>query len=615
MKFNSLKTKLSVLLGASIMIIVIFLVSISVYVSRKKSIKDAKVIALSVADNYAQQVSFVISTGIQHCKANARLLRASINSNNSLSIERTEVTDLFQLWYQDMIEYGGTYIYLEPNVLGMDTAFVNAKNHDETGRYSAYWSAAGLSSLNGDDDYQYYKEPKQTRNTVVTDPHYYDDVLLSSINEPVIHNNQFYGVIGINLNAEFMQKMVERFDQFEGKATLAFISSDGSIGAYSGKTEWVGENVSKHLDNYQLVMQQLNSKYKGVELDDEYLTAVVPLNTGGGFWQIRMQVPRSHILKEVNQTMWMQIFIAFGLMLVSIFVGYLVVVPMVQPLQTLAQASETIAGGDLSNRININRNDEVGRLANSFNIMIDKLTEIISEIRENANDIAGASHQVSSSSQQLSEGANEQASATEEASSSMEQINASIEQGTQGSNQTAAIANKASEDVKKGNEVSQKSVKAMTDISDKIKIINDISFQTNILALNAAVEAARAGEYGKGFAVVAAEVRKLAERSAVSANEIDEFSLAGVSTAQEAGKLLEQVVPDIQKTAELLNELTAAGKEQVQGVNQVKQALEQLNIVTQQNASSAEELAASSEQLSAQASRLKDLIQYFSLSK
>ena len=230
-----------------------------------------------------------------------------------------------------------------------------------------------------------------------------------------------------------------------------------------------------------------------------------------------------------------------------------------------------------------------------------------------AENITTASSQMSSTSQEMSQGANEQASSAEEVSSSMEEMAANIKQNTDNAQQTEKISLKAAGDVLEGSKAVNQTVESMKEIATKVSIIGEIARQTNILALNAAVEAARAGEHGKGFAVVAAEVRKLAERSQAAAGEIDQLSQSSVDVAEKSGKLLADIVPDIQKTAKLVQEISAASIEQSSGADQVNNAIQQLNQVTQQNAASSEEMATSSEELSTQAEQLTELISYFNL--
>ena len=242
-------------------------------------------------------------------------------------------------------------------------------------------------------------------------------------------------------------------------------------------------------------------------------------------------------------------------------------------------------------------------------IITRSITKVLLEVLTVANNVAAASQQVSSSSEELSQGSTEQSSSVEETTSSMEQMSANIRQNTDNALQTEKIAAKASTDAIQSGEAVTVTVNAMNDIASKISIIEEIARQTNLLALNAAIEAARAGEHGKGFAVVASEVRKLAERSQTAAAEISKLSSTSVKDAERAGKMLNQLVPDIKKTAELVQEISSASREQDQGTMQISNAVQQLSTVIQQNASASEELASTAEEMSAQAEALQGLIE------
>lgn len=296
--------------------------------------------------------------------------------------------------------------------------------------------------------------------------------------------------------------------------------------------------------------------------------------------------------------------------IIFLFINKLLRKPLEKSISQVKQLSE----GNLA--INIEETEsknELGILNNSIRQLVKVFNGIVTDISKNAEYLASASQQMSSSSEQLSQGANEQASSIEEVSSTMEEISANIQQNTENSQQTEKVSKEANNGIKVVAERAGKAVEANKDIANKITIINDIAFQTNILALNAAVEAARAGEHGKGFAVVAAEVRKLAERSKVAAEEIVGLAQTSLELAQGAGEVMVQTIPQIDKTSQLIQEITAASMEQNNGASQVNNAIQQLNNVTQQNASASEELASSSEQLAGQAQQLKDLISFFTI--
>lgn len=287
-----------------------------------------------------------------------------------------------------------------------------------------------------------------------------------------------------------------------------------------------------------------------------------------------------------------------------------------KPLLNIVNVLDSLSEGDLSVNVDkdlLKRNDEIGVLANSTEKLTAKLTEVTTAISLSANQLSTASVQFTSNSEQISEGANNQASSVEEVSASIEEIASNIEQNADNSQQAKFIAKEMQGKMERVREASSRSVNAARAISDKINIISDIAFQTNLLALNAAVEAARAGEHGKGFAVVAAEVRRLAEHSKNAASEIVEISKNSQNLAEESGSLINGLLPEVERTSLLVEEIAAATQEQRNGINQINAAIQQLNSIAQQNASTSEELASSAEEINAQAEQLVESIGYFKL--
>jgi methyl-accepting chemotaxis protein len=286
---------------------------------------------------------------------------------------------------------------------------------------------------------------------------------------------------------------------------------------------------------------------------------------------------------------------------------------LIGAMNEITRAAEQIAGGDLT--VEIRDRSTEDKLMRALRAMVSGLTHTVGDIRTIASEVAAASQSISLASVQVSKGASSQAAAAEEASSSMEQMVSNIKQNADNAQQTDKIATKSAKDAQESGKSVVEAVSAMKEIAGKISIIEEIARQTNLLALNAAIEAARAGEHGKGFAVVAAEVRKLAERSQKAAGEINHLSGSTVGVSETAGGMLDKLVPDIQRTAELVQEITAASKEQDTGAEQINKALQQLEQVIQQNASAAEEMAATTEQLTGQSTQLLSALGFFHTSE
>ncbi|MCD8554476.1 methyl-accepting chemotaxis protein [Seleniivibrio sp.] len=405
----------------------------------------------------------------------------------------------------------------------------------------------------------------------------------------------------ISMNEQYLQQYEDNYEQTAEIARKLAAEHPGELTS----------SLVNELGEYKTAIDSYFAKTK--EQVSIEKTLIENARTAMEVVTITAEDQKGKMMSEIAGAITMIVIFAVAGIALGLFIGFLLTRSITGPLFKGVNFAQQLAEGNLDAQLDVDQKDEVGQLAVALKNMVGKLRSIITDVRTSADNVAAGSRELSSAAQDMSQGATEQAASAEEASASMEEMASNISQNADNALQTEKIALKAAGDAKEGGQAVQQTVKAMKEIADKISIIEEIARQTNLLALNAAIEAARAGEHGKGFAVVAAEVRKLAERSQEAAGEISELSSSSVAIAERAGQLLTQILPDIQKTAELVQEITAGSSEMRTGGEQINTAIQQLDQVIQRNAGASEEMAATAEELSSQSESLQHAVSFFKM--
>ncbi|NQU35073.1 MAG: HAMP domain-containing protein [Bacteroidetes bacterium] len=432
----------------------------------------------------------------------------------------------------------------------------------------------------------------------------------------IIDNGEVIAVVIAEINSNEINNIVVSNNTM-GESGETYIVGDDYLfrtdSKFTDKSTTLSQTSKTKASERALSGQQgsdIITDYRGIEV----LSSYEKLNIKGLNWAIITEIDENEIMKPksnlINTILIICAIIAIIMMPVLYFIGQ----SLSRPLKKEVEYAKKLANGELDATIDINQKDEIGVLADALRTIAQSTKRVITSVINATNNLADASFQLSASSQNLSSGASEQASSIEEVSASMEEMTSNIQQNSDNANQTEEITNAVSTQVSEGSNIVLSSVESMEKIADKISIISDIAFQTNILALNASVEAARAGEYGKGFGVVASEVGKLADKTKLAALEINEISKASVAIAGKTKDLMGKLVPSIQNSSMLVQEISAASKEQRDAADQINNAIQILNDVSQQNAASAEEMATNSEELSSQAEQLVSVISHFKIS-
>jgi methyl-accepting chemotaxis protein len=396
---------------------------------------------------------------------------------------------------------------------------------------------------------------------------------------------------------------VLRENNFDENTITLMNRLETTIGLMEVETEASTDALNNIVDT------KVIADYRGIPV----LSSFRKLNIRDVNWVILSEIDEEETMRPIEQLRKMGLLITIIALVVIGIIAVLIARSLSRPLVEGVEFAQKVAAGDLTAKVTIERNDEIGQLASALTKMTGNLSKIVSQIMIGTNKITFTSNEINQTFQSLSSDAAKQAASTEELSSAIEEIASNSLQNTHSAQEAEKISLKANKEVKVGSDATLSSTEFMKTIADKISIINEISFQTNILALNAAVEAARAGESGKGFAVVAAEVRKLAERSSIASEEIDKLTKDGVIIAENAGKKFIEIVPEIDKTAQLVQAIYAASVEQSKGAEHVNVAIQNLNVSAQNTANSSEKLTKASVELAQQAKELTEMVAYFKI--